>query len=140
MTVKFKRLTDSASIPFYAHYGDSGMDICADEDVTVHSHTFRKVSTGIAAVIPEGYEIQVRPRSGLAANHGVRSCFGTVDSGYRGEIGVTLFSCYKDFKVRRGDRIAQLVLAPVVRADIEVVESIDEDTERGTRGFGSTGL
>lgn len=138
--LKFKKLTETARIPSYAHDGDSGMDICSDEDVMVHAHTFKKIRTGIAAIIPEGYELQVRPRSGLAAKQGVRTVFGTVDSGYRGDIGVTLFTCYNGIEVHKGDRIAQLVLAPVVRADIEETDDLGEDTERGTDGFGSTGV
>lgn len=139
MTVQFKRLTYTAKIPCYAHPGDSGMDICADEDGEIMrggSYTF---PTGIAAIIPDGYELQVRPRSGLAARCGVHAIFGTVDEGYRGEIKVTLFSQLAPYFVRRGDRIAQLVLCPVTRANIAEVNDIAVNTERGDNGFGSTG-
>ena len=138
--LKFKKLTETAKLPAYAHAGDSGMDICADDDVRIPSHTFAKISTGIAAVIPNGYEIQVRPRSGMQCVKGVVGAWGTVDEGYRGEIGVALYN-HSDspYVVKRGDRIAQLVLAPVVRADIEETDDLGEATERGTNGFGSTG-
>ena len=112
--LKFKRLTNTAKLPSYAHAGDSGMDICADEDFNVCTSA-ATISTGIAAVIPDGYELQVRPRSGMSKK-ALFAAFGTVDSGYRGEIKVTLINASPSVHdVRRGDRIAQLVLAPVVR-------------------------
>ena len=139
--LKFKRLTETAVLPSYAHAGDSGMDICADEDVQILPHSFAKIHTRIAAVIPNGYEIQVRPRSGMQCIKGIVGAWGTVDTQYRGEIGVALYnhtdSCYI---VNHGDRIAQLVLAPVVRADIEETDDLGEQTERATDGFGSTGV
>jgi len=117
------------------------MDICALSDGIVPANGFHKFETGIAAVIPDGYEIQVRPRSGLAAKSGIVAAFGTVDSGYRGGIGITLVSSLgTDFDVRAGDRIAQLVLAPVAIAHIEEVSEISTDTDRGSAGFGSTGV
>lgn len=140
INLKFKRLTPTSQLPSYAHVGDSGMDICADECVTILSHSFAKVHTGLAAVIPEGYEIQVRPRSGMQCVKGIVGAWGTVDSQYRGEIGVALYNhSNAPYTVRRGDRIAQLVLAPVVRADIEETNDLGEPTERGANGFGSTG-
>lgn len=139
--IKFKKLTPTAQLPRYAHEGDSGMDICADETVGLTSMDYSVISTGIAAVIPNGYELQVRPRSGLAAKNAVVAAFGTVDTGYRGEIKVTLFNHgWNRYTVNRGDRIAQLVLAPVVRTDIEETDDICEETDRGTNGFGSTGV
>ena len=138
--LKFKRLTNTAKLPAYAHEGDSGMDICADETVSILPNSFAKIHTSIAAVIPEGYEIQVRPRSGMQCVKGIVGAWGTVDEGYRGEIGVALYNHSNEvYTVNRGDRIAQLVLAPVVRADIEETDDLGEDTERGTGGFGSTG-
>lgn len=137
--LKFKLLNENAKLPCYAHEGDSGMDVFAAEDVGLMPLDYSVVSTGIAAVIPDGFELQVRPRSGMSSR-GVVAAFGTVDSGYRGEIKVTIYNhngCEKT--VLRGDRIAQLVLAPVTRAEIEQVEELDTNTERGTDGFGSTG-
>ena len=139
--LKFKRLTDTAVLPRYAHAGDSGMDICADEVLQILPHSFAKIRTGIAAVIPDGYEIQVRPRSGMQCIKGIVGAWGTVDTKYRGEIGVALYNHTDDcYIVNHGDRIAQLVLAPVVRADIEETDDLGEQTERGTDGFGSTGV
>ena len=139
--LKFKLLTPTAKLPRYAHAGDSGMDICSDEYRLILPHSFAKISTGIAAVIPDGYEIQVRPRSGMQCRKGIVGAFGTVDTGYRGEIGVALYNHTDSvYEVNRGDRIAQLVLAPVVRADIEETDGLGEETERGANGFGSTGV
>lgn len=141
MKIRFKRLSPNAVVPKYAHPGDSGMDICSIEDVSILPHSFAKIATGIAAVIPDGYEIQVRPRSGMQCVKGIVGAWGTVDTLYRGEIGVALYNHTDDaYDVHVGDRIAQLVLAPVVRAEIEEVSEIDTDTDRGTGGFGSTGV
>lgn len=140
VTLPFKRLDERAVIPQYAHEGDSGMDVCALEGVVINAFGFCKLRTGIACDIPSGWELQIRPRSGLAAKKGVVAAFGTVDMGYRGEIGVTLFNhSDKPVSVAAGDRIAQIVLAPVFRANpVETHRSLSE-TERGEGGFGSTG-
>jgi len=139
MKFKFKRLSSAAFIPEYAHESDSGMDIKSAESYDLgpmERHTF---STGIACQIPKGYDIQVRPRSGMCAK-GVVTMFGTVDQGYRGEIMITLINLSKDnYTVKFGDKIAQLVVSPVVKAHIEVVEAFDDKTDRGEDGFGSTG-
>jgi len=141
MKLQFKRLIPCAKVPSYAHDGDSGMDIAAVEYAVVHPCDRAVIRTGIAAVIPDGHELQVRPRSGLSAKNGVVCSFGTVDAGYRGEIMVTLYNRGRDmFKVNPGDRIAQLVLVPVVRAEIEEVDDLGPETERGEAGFGSTGI
>ena len=109
------------------------------EGVVVNAFGFCKLRTGIACDIPSGWELQVRPRSGLAAKKGVVAAFGTVDMGYRGEIGVTLFNhSDKPVSVAAGDRIAQIVLAPVFRANPVETQTLSE-TERGEGGFGSTG-
>lgn len=140
VTLPFKRLDERAVIPQYAHEGDSGMDVCALEGVVINAFGFCKMRTGVACDIPSGWELQIRPRSGLAAKKGVVAAFGTVDMGYRGEIGVTLFNhSDKPVPVAAGDRIAQIVLAPVFRANpVETHGSLSE-TERGEGGFGSTG-
>ena len=135
------RLTDTAVLPTYAHVGDAGMDLYADEDIMLGSETWNVISTGVAMSIPEGYVGLVHPRSGLAAKHGITvlNAPGTIDAGYRGEIKVILLNgTDKDFVVRRGDRIAQLVVQEFVHGDIVEVSSLD-DTERSTNGFGSTG-
>ena len=127
--------------PAYATDGAAGMDVVAAEDVTIAPGGRHAVATGFAMAIPEGYEVQVRPRSGLALKHGV-TCLntpGTIDSDYRGEVKVILANLGDaPFAVNRGDRIAQLVPAPVQRALLDEVEALDE-TSRGIGGFGSTG-
>lgn len=139
--LEFYLLTETATVPMYAHEGDSGMDVCADDDVEIRPYCTAKVSTGIAAVIPDGHELQVRPRSGLSSR-GVIAAFGTVDTGYRGEIGVVLYNFTEGIVwIRKGDRIAQLVLAPVTRVEITAMRGDPpKNTERGTAGFGSTGV
>lgn len=128
-------------LPAYASAGAAGMDVVAAEDLLLEPGGRAAIATGFAMSIPEGYEIQVRPRSGLALKHGV-TCLntpGTVDSDYRGEIKVILANFGAEpFPVRRGDRIAQLVPAAVTRAAVEEKEGLD-DTVRGVDGFGSTG-
>ena len=141
MKLKFVKLSPDAVLPSYAHSCDSGMDIASVEAVTVWPRSFVKIRTGIAAIIPQGYELQVRPRSGLQCKHGIVAAWGTIDEGYRGDIGVALYN-HTDapFGVKVGDRIAQLVLAPVVHAEVEEA-GLDElgVTDRGANGFGSTG-
>jgi dUTP pyrophosphatase len=117
------------------------MDVLAAEDVSLEPGARHAVATGLALAIPPGFEIQVRPRSGLALKHGISvpNTPGTIDSDYRGELKVILINHgVERFVIRRGDRIAQLVLAPVVRASWLKVEELDE-TPRGVGGFGSTG-
>jgi dUTP pyrophosphatase len=117
------------------------MDVLAAEDVTLPPGARHAVATGLALAIPPGYEIQVRPRSGLALKHGISvpNTPGTIDSDYRGELKVILINHGGEpFAIARGDRVAQLVLAPVVRAAWHEVAALD-DTARGAGGFGSTG-
>jgi deoxyuridine 5''-triphosphate nucleotidohydrolase (dut) len=128
-------------LPAYATEGAAGMDAVSAEDVTIAPGARHAVATGIAMAIPPGFEIQVRPRSGLALKHGITvpNTPGTIDSDYRGELKVILLNHGAEpFEIRRGDRIAQLVLAPVTRGSWLVVEQLDE-TARGEGGFGSTG-
>jgi dUTP pyrophosphatase len=132
---------EGLELPDYATDGAAGMDVLAAEDVTLAPGARHAVATGLAVAIPPGYEIQVRPRSGLALKHGITvpNTPGTIDSDYRGELKVILINLGdQDFAIRRGDRIAQLVLAPVVRASWLKVDELDE-TLRGEGGFGSTG-
>lgn len=141
--VLLKRLAGSEDLPLpaYATAGAAGMDVVSAEDVTIATGARHAVATGLSVAIPAGYEIQVRPRSGLALKHGitVANAPGTIDSDYRGEVKVILINHGEEpFAIRRGDRIAQLVLAPVTRATWLEVAELDE-TERGEGGFGSTG-
>ena len=132
---------EGLSLPAYATEGAAGMDVRAAEDIDLDSGARYAVATGLALAIPPGFEIQVRPRSGLALKHGISvpNTPGTIDSDYRGELKVILINHGADvFKIRRGDRIAQLVLAPVVQARWVEVLNLDE-TARGEGGFGSTG-
>lgn len=143
ITIPLLRLPHGADLPLpaYATPGAAGMDVVAAEDVTIAPGARHAVATGFAMAIPEGYEVQVRPRSGLALKAGV-TCLntpGTIDSDYRGEVKVILANLGAEpFVVKRGDRIAQLVPAPVLRAALVEVAALDE-TARGAGGFGSTG-
>ena len=140
MKLKIKNLSDNP-MPCYKNPGDSGMDICSNENIKVLAFNWKLISTGIYLEIPEGYEVQVRSRSGLAVKNGlmVLNSPGTIDSGYRGEIKVILKNHdHHSYDVQKGDRIAQLVMASVVRAKIEEVIELSE-TERNEGGFGSTG-
>ena len=133
-----------AVIPEYKTSGAAGADICAllDAPLTIPAGKFAMVPTGLFFEIPEGYEVQIRPRSGLAAKNGVTvlNTPGTIDSDYRGEIKVILINLgAADFTINSGDRIAQMVVAPVTQAAFSITDSLSE-TERGAGGFGSTGI
>ncbi|MEY3633983.1 MAG: hypothetical protein RLZZ61_393 [Pseudomonadota bacterium] len=142
--IRVKRLDHGAGLPMptYATSGAAGMDICAAESLTLRAGKRHAVATGFAFAIPDGYEVQVRPRSGLALKHGI-TCLnapGTIDSDYRGEVKVILANLGdEDFVINTGDRIAQLVVAPVTQGIMIEVDTLD-DTERGIGGFGSTGV
>lgn len=141
--IAIKRLPhgDGLPLPAYATAGAAGMDVVAAEELTLAPGARHAVATGFAIAIPEGYEVQVRPRSGLALKHGI-TCLntpGTIDSDYRGEVKVILANLGDAaFDIRRGDRIAQLVPAAVQRARMDETAELD-DTARGSGGFGSTG-
>lgn len=144
ITIRLKRLEHGAglAVPAYATQGAAGMDVVAAEELDLMPGQRHAVATGFAIAIPDGYEVQVRPRSGLAFKHGITvpNTPGTIDSDYRGELKVILIN-HGDapFPIRRGDRIAQLVAAPVQRAAFEEVDDLDA-TARGAGGFGSTGV
>lgn len=146
MQLKVKKLYEGAILPSYAKPGDAGMDLFCKLPAGIICCSILPgerglISTGIAAEIPDGFEMQIRPRSGLALNKGltVLNSPGTIDSGYRGEIGVILLNTGQHtVEIRNGDRIAQAVIAPVVRAEIVEVDELGK-SERGAGGFGSTG-
>jgi dUTP pyrophosphatase len=143
IAIKLKRLPhgDGLPLPSYGSEHAAGLDVVAAESLTLAPGARHAVSTGFAIAIPHGYEVQVRPRSGLALKHGlsVLNTPGTIDSDYRGEVKVILANLGSaPFEVVRGERIAQLVPAPVQRAAFEEVEDLDA-TARGAGGFGSTG-
>lgn len=141
--IALKRLPHGEDLPppAYATEGAAGMDVVAAEDLTLAPGARHAVATGFAMAIPVGYEVQVRPRSGLALKHGI-TCLntpGTIDSDYRGEVKVILANLGDaPFEVKRGERIAQLVPAPVQYATLDLVDDLDATT-RGSGGFGSTG-
>lgn len=142
MKLKIKQLDKGLPVPCYAKPGDAGMDLYARSEIVIEAGRHKLIPTGIAVAIEPGYEMQIRPRSGLAFNRQITvlNTPGTIDCGYRGEIGVILQNHAEDAqKINRGDRIAQAVIAPVATAQVVVVDDLD-DTERGSGGFGSTGV
>ncbi len=139
---KIKKVKENAIIPCYAKQGDAGMDLFSTEKYILKPGERVLVSTGISTEFPEGYELQIRPRSGLALKKGISlvNTPGTIDAGYRGEIGVIVINLGQDvFEINPGDKIAQAVLNKFETAEIEVCDSLSE-TERGIGGFGSTGV
>ena len=142
MTVAFRRVHPDAVLPAYAHEGDAGMDVRSVEDLVIPPGGRSLVHTGLVMQLPPLAEAQVRPRSGLALKHGVTvlNSPGTIDAGYRGEVGVILANFGDaDFAVRKGDRVAQIVIAQVAKPSVVEVEET-EATDRGAGGFGSTGV
>lgn len=138
-----RMLASDLEPPFYATPGSAGMDLRAavTEPLTLQPGERKLVKTGVALAIPEGYEGQVRPRSGLATKHGISlvNAPGTVDSDFRGELRCSLINLSQEaYTVNRGDRIAQIVIAPVTQANLELVDELPETT-RGEGGWGSTG-
>ena len=141
VTVKIWHEANTTAIPEYATVGSSGVDLSSAKYCIIQPNELTLIPTGIKLAIPEGYEGQVRPRSGLALNHRIiiPNAPGTIDSDYRGEVKVMLLNMGEEpFTIRLGDRIAQLVFVPVARAKFEAVKELDQ-TERGSGGFGSTG-
>ena len=141
MTLRFKRIHPDAVLPAYAHPSDAGMDVRSVVDVVIPPGGRALVPTGLVMLLPPMFEAQVRPRSGLALKHGVTvlNTPGTIDSGYRGEVGVILANFGdSNFAVRKGDKVAQIVVAPVTQPEIVETDTVDE-TDRGAGGFGSTG-
>ncbi len=141
--VLFKRLNQKAKLPSYKTSGSSGMDLmaCVDEPIKIKPNESKLIPTGIAIAIPEDTEFQIRPRSGLAAKSSISvlNTPGTIDSDYRGELKIILFNHGKDqFTVNHEDRVAQMVLMPILKVEIEETNELPE-TIRGSGGFGSTG-
>ena len=141
LVTKVKKLREDAILPKYASSGDSGADLFTPDEVIIKAGERKLVKTGIAIALPEGYEAQVRSKSGLALKAGlmVLNSPGTVDEKYRGEVGVIIFNTSKeDYKFDAGAKIAQLVISPISQSDFIVLDELDE-TDRGQGGFGSTG-
>lgn len=141
-TVKFIKLNEDARAPMRAHEDDAGFDLYSCEDYLLKSHTYGAVATGICIELPKGTEGQVRPRSGLAAKHGITvlNAPGTIDAGYRGEVKCILINHgEEDFQITKGMRIAQLMVKPIFETEFVEAASLEE-SDRGTGGFGSSGL
>ena len=143
ISLKQKDGCEDLPLPKYATPGSSGMDLCADVEgeVTLSPGEIKLISSGIYLSIPRGYEAEIRPRSGLALKHGVSlvNTPGTIDSDYRGLVSLIMINHGKNlFRIRRGERIAQMVIKEVIRAEIEIKDSLDE-TVRSAGGFGHTG-
>ncbi|MDO5318645.1 MAG: dUTP diphosphatase [bacterium] len=142
MKLSIRRIDPAAQMPTYAHPGDAGMDVRSIEELTLEPGARALVHTGLVFQLPPDAEAQVRPRSGLALKHGVTvlNSPGTIDAGYRGEVGVILVNLgQQPFKVEKGMKIAQVVVSRVEQAEIVEVQETDE-TDRGSGGFGSTGV
>lgn len=141
MLLKVKKIHPDAVIPKYANYGDAGLDLYSVEDYVVNPGDHILVKTGLQLEIPMGFESQIRPRSGLALKHRITvlNSPATIDSGYRGELGIIIINHGdEDFEIKKGDKIAQLVIAKHEIAEVMEVEELFP-SQRGTGGFGSTG-
>ena len=141
LKVKIKKIVD-VKTPSYAHKGDSGVDLYSIEDYELKSMERKLIRTGIKIQIPYGYEVQIRPKSGLAIEHGITQINspGTIDSSYRGEVKIPMINLGdKPYRIEKGRKIAQMVFARVEIAEFEIAEEL-EATSRGEGGFGSTGL
>jgi dUTP pyrophosphatase len=141
MTLKVMRLHNQAQLPHYAHAGDAGLDLFSVVEKTLQPGESKLIATGVAIALPPNTEAQVRPRSGLALKHGITvlNTPGTIDEGYRGEIGVILINhSQQPFQVHCGMKIAQMVIASVLQVTVQEVDQLDQ-TPRGEGGFGSTG-
>ncbi|MFW5976320.1 MAG: dUTP diphosphatase [Bacillota bacterium] len=142
MKIKVKRIDKDLPLPRYQHYGeDAGMDLYSRESMILNSGEYKLIKTGLKIAIPAGYGGFVYPRSGLALKHGITvlNADGVIDPGYRGEVGVILINHgNKDFKINKGDRIAQLIVHKVFEIEWKEVDNL-EKTSRGSGGFGNTG-
>lgn len=137
--LRVKKLTKTAQLPKQNHDGDAAVDIYADEDTIIPAQGRATIKTGIAIAFPKGYVLFIKDRSGLAAREGLTSMGGVIDSGYRGEYLIIMHNTTtKDYLVTKGDRIAQGVLLPIPEVRVLETEELDE-TERGKKGFGSSG-
>ena len=137
--IKVKKLIESAILPSYGHPGDAGLDFYAAEDFVLTHEMRHAVSTGISMALPEGYVALVWDKSGLAAKKGITVLGGVIDAHYRGEYKIILYNTERDdFVIRKGDKVAQVLVQPIVSAESEEVEELSE-TARGEGGFGSTG-
>ena len=138
--IKIKKLNENATLPKYAKPGDAGMDFYSNEEVILEPNQRKLISTGISMAIPEGYVGLFWDKSGIASKFGIKTMAGVIDSGYRGEIKILLHNLSTEkFEVKKGMKIAQMLIQPVEQKQIIEVDLLDQ-TERGEGGFGSTGL
>lgn len=139
LSIKIKKLNQEAVVPSYAHAGDAGMDLYCYETTTLKKGERKKIGTGVAIELPEGYVSLIWDKSGLATNHGLTNLAGVIDAGYRGEYFVTIINLgEEDYTLEKGHKIAQLLIQKVEHAQIEEVAELSDST-RGAGGFGSTG-
>lgn len=140
MKIKFQKISDGAIIPFCAHRGDAGMDIFSAEETVLKPSERKAIKTGFKMELPEGFVALVWDKSGLAVKNGVKTMAGVIDCGYRGEILIVLVNMGSEpFEIKKGQKIAQMLIQKVERPEIEEADSVSE-TIRGQGGFGSTGL
>ena len=140
MTIKFQKILDEAIIPHYAHPGDAGMDIFSAEETVIKEGERKNIRTGLKMELPEGFVGLVWDKSGLALKNGIKTMAGVIDSCYRGEIGIVLANLSEqDCKIEKGQKIAQMLIQKIERAEIEEARELSE-TKRGEGSFGSTGL
>lgn len=140
MKIYIQKINPDAKLPSLAYQGDAGIDLYSVEEVIIPSMENKAISTGIKIAIPDGYAGFVWDKSGLALNSKIKTMAGVIDSGYRGEVKVVLFNLSKnEYKVEKGAKIAQLVIMPIINYELEEVEQLEE-THRGEKGFGSSGL
>lgn len=140
MKIKFQKILKEAITPSYAHQGDAGLDIFSAEDAVIKAGERKNIRTGLKMELPEGYVALMWDKSGLALKNGVKTMAGVIDSCYRGEIGIVLVNLgKKDFEIRKGQKIAQMLIQKVENAEIELAKKLS-DTRRAEGGFGSTGV
>ena len=138
-TIQIKQLDENATLPTRSFKHDSGLDLYASEDTLVTYTHASVIPTGVAVNIPPGYEGQIRPRSGKSSKTNLRVILGTIDAGYNSEIGIIADTLNKsEYLVRKGEKIAQLVISPIVTPTLEIVDQFDTQSDRGSNGFGST--
>lgn len=141
MKIKIQKILDETIVPNYAKQGDAGMDLYSVVDEIIPPNEIKRISTGIKMEIPEGFVGLVWDKSGVAFNKGIKTMAGVIDSGYRGEIMIVLINHSKEnFEIKKGQKIAQMLIQKIENPKIEIVDSLNDNTERGEGGFGHTGL
>ena len=138
--IKIKKLSEDATLPRYAQPGDAGMDFYSNEEITILPNERKLVSTGISMAIPEGYVGLIWDKSGISTKHGIKTMAGVIDSSYRGEVKILIHNLSNQtHKIEKNTKVAQMLIQPVEQKEISEVIELDQ-TERGTGGFGSTGI